>query len=92
MGDKLLMMVLLQRDIYLIVHPHPRRPCSDDLVNLRALAPELLDDLLYDDEGEERDLRLALGSFADIPEVSSRAMYVPDQRIGKTCKAQEIAT
>lgn len=39
---------------------------------LRVLAPALLDGLLYDDEGATRNLRLAIGSFRDIPEVSSQ--------------------
>lgn len=42
---------------------------SDDLDEIQALAPALLDALLYADSGTERDLRLALGSYVDIPEV-----------------------
>lgn len=43
--------------------------CRDDLTMIKGLVPDLLRGLLYTDGGVERDLRLALGTFIDIPEV-----------------------
>lgn len=53
----------------------------DDLEILRDLAPDLVDGLLYAADGTERDLRRALGTFIDIPQVGGPTYFFVGRRL-----------